>query len=95
MASYQEQLAGSLGSATETDTDPNSHRSHYKRKKLVKDKVQYTSVIPSVKMCSRNRFHTVYSLEYDRVPLTTLCVCVCACFHFYASNVTNSKEDRP
>lgn len=39
MASYQDQLAGSLGSSTDTDADPNSHRSQYKRKRSAKDKV--------------------------------------------------------
>lgn len=43
MASYQDQLAGSLSNAADSDTDPNSHRSQYKRKKSAKDKVSHCS----------------------------------------------------
>ena len=39
MASYQDQFAGAPGSSADTETDSNSHRSHYKRKKSAKDKV--------------------------------------------------------
>lgn len=39
MASYQDQLTGSLGGSAETEADPNSHRSQYKRKRSAKDKV--------------------------------------------------------
>jgi hypothetical protein len=38
MASYQDQLMGGH-SAGDGDTDPSSHRAHYKRKKNIKDKV--------------------------------------------------------
>lgn len=39
LGSYQDQLSGSLGSSAEGDIDPSSHRSHYKRKRSNKDKV--------------------------------------------------------
>lgn len=42
LASYQDQYAGSSGSSAEGETDPNSHRSHYKRKRSNKDKVCVT-----------------------------------------------------
>lgn len=38
IASYQDQLSGGHA-AGEGETDPSSHRAHYKRKKTVKDKV--------------------------------------------------------
>ena len=38
IASYQDQLSGGHV-AGEGETDPSSHRAHYKRKKTVKDKV--------------------------------------------------------
>ena len=42
MASYQDQLSGGH-SAGDGDTDPSSHRAHYKRKKNIKDKVEIKS----------------------------------------------------
>jgi len=48
MASYQEQLAASLGSGLEPELEPSSHRSQYKRKKAnVKDKVVTHSIVHS------------------------------------------------
>ncbi len=44
MASYQDQLAGAPGTATDMETDPNSHRSHYKRKRLAKEKVWFLCI---------------------------------------------------
>lgn len=41
---YQDQLVGGSGAAAEGDADPNSHRSHYKRRRTNKDKVGDTGV---------------------------------------------------
>ena len=49
MASYQDQLVGAPGSTTD-EMDPNSHRSHYKRKRTAKDKVCTTICIIQEKL---------------------------------------------